>query len=46
MCTPSKKEIREKDEENEGKLEEYWNYLKQANIFKQIINYQQLNHSK
>ncbi|KAK0400246.1 hypothetical protein QR680_003419 [Steinernema hermaphroditum] len=30
MCTPDKKDIRKANTEHEGKLEEYWNYLKQG----------------
>ena len=30
MCTPTKQEMRRANEDNEGKLEEYWNYLKQG----------------
>uniref|UniRef100_A0A1I7YFF4 Uncharacterized protein n=1 Tax=Steinernema glaseri TaxID=37863 RepID=A0A1I7YFF4_9BILA len=30
MCTPDKKDIRKANSDNEGKLEEYWNYLKQG----------------
>ncbi|KAE9553526.1 hypothetical protein FO519_003275 [Halicephalobus sp. NKZ332] len=30
MCTPTKQELRKTNEDNEGKLEEYWNYLKQG----------------
>uniref|UniRef100_A0A914QTT4 Uncharacterized protein n=1 Tax=Panagrolaimus davidi TaxID=227884 RepID=A0A914QTT4_9BILA len=30
MCTPTKGELRKANEDNEGRLEEYWNYLKQG----------------
>ncbi|TMS38840.1 hypothetical protein L596_005476 [Steinernema carpocapsae] len=30
MCTPDKKDIRKANADHEGKLEEYWNYLKQG----------------
>uniref|UniRef100_A0A0R3S4F3 Uncharacterized protein n=1 Tax=Elaeophora elaphi TaxID=1147741 RepID=A0A0R3S4F3_9BILA len=30
ICTPSSKQLREKDLQYNGKLEEYWNYLKQG----------------
>lgn len=30
MCTPTKKELLKENSEHEGKLHEYWNYLKQV----------------
>ena len=30
MCTPDKRELRKANEDNEGKLEDYWKYLKQV----------------
>jgi len=30
MCTPDKKELQKKNQENEDKIEEYWKYLKQG----------------
>uniref|UniRef100_A0AC34Q2G4 Uncharacterized protein n=1 Tax=Panagrolaimus sp. JU765 TaxID=591449 RepID=A0AC34Q2G4_9BILA len=30
MCTPTKSELRKANDDNEGRLEEYWNYLKQG----------------